>query len=94
MSKVKKQDIVNSVAEKMNCSKIEAQSFLDAVLDSITKNLENGDEVGLVGFGTFHVQHRKERQGRNPQTGTPMTIPALKSPAFRAGKALKESVNK
>lgn len=93
MSKVKKQDIVNQVAEKMQCSKTEALGFVDSVLDSITESLKEGNEVGLVGFGTFHVQNRKERQGRNPQTGKPMKIPALKSPAFRAGKALKESVN-
>jgi len=92
--KVKKQDIINSVAEKMNCSKVEAESFVDAVLETISNNLEKGHEVGLVGFGTFHVQHRKERQGRNPQTGEPMKIAALKSPAFRAGKTLKENVNK
>lgn len=92
--KVKKQDIVNSVAEKMNCSKVEAESFVDSVLETISENLEKGHEVGLVGFGTFHVQHRKERQGRNPQTGEPMKIAALKSPAFRAGKTLKENVNK
>jgi DNA-binding protein HU-beta len=92
--KVKKQDIINSVAEKMNCSKVEAESFVDSVLETISENLEKGHEVGLVGFGTFHVQHRKERQGRNPQTGEPMKIAALKSPAFRAGKTLKENVNK
>lgn len=92
--KVKKQDIINSVAEKMNCSKVEAESFVDSVLETISDNLEKGHEVGLVGFGTFHVQHRKERQGRNPQTGEPMKIAALKSPAFRAGKTLKENVNK
>jgi len=92
--KVKKQDIINSVAEKMNCSKVEAESFVDSVLETISQNLEKGHEVGLVGFGTFHVQHRKERQGRNPQTGEPMKIAALKSPAFRAGKTLKENVNK
>jgi len=92
--KVKKQDIINTVAAKMDCSKIEAESFVDAVLTTISDNLEEGHEVGLVGFGTFHVQHRKERQGRNPQTGEPMKIAALKSPAFRAGKTLKENVNK
>lgn len=91
--KVKKQDIINSVADKMDCSKVEAEKFVEAVLDSITEPLIKGDEVGLVGFGTFHVQHRKERKGRNPQNGKPMTIPALKSPAFRAGKNLKEKVN-
>lgn len=92
--KVKKQDIINSVAEKMNCSKVEAETFVDSVLETISENLGKGHEVGLVGFGTFHVQHRKERQGRNPQTGEPMKIAALKSPAFRAGKTLKENVNK
>jgi DNA-binding protein HU-beta len=92
--KVKKQDVINKVAEKMDCSKIEAEHFVDAVLGTISESLVEGNEVGLVGFGTFHVQHRKERQGRNPQTGEPMKIAALKSPAFRAGKTLKENVNK
>ncbi len=92
--KVKKQDIINSVASKMDCSKVEAEQFVEAVLQSVTESLEEGHEVGLVGFGTFHVQHRKERKGRNPQNGNPMIIPALKSPAFRAGKTLKEKVNK
>lgn len=91
--KVKKQDIINEVAAKMDCSKVESERFVDAVLDVISGNLVKGHEVGLVGFGTFHVQHRKERQGRNPQTGAPMKIAALKSPAFRAGKTLKEDVN-
>lgn len=93
MSKVKKQDLINKISEKMDCSKTEAQDFMDILLESITEELQAGNEVGLVGFGTFHVQNRKARQGRNPQTGDAMTIPALKSPAFRAGKSLKESVN-
>ncbi len=92
--KVKKLDVVNSVATKMDCSKVEAEKFLDAVIQSISEELVAGNEVGLVGFGTFRIQNRKARKGRNPKTGAEMKIPAVKSPAFRAGKSLKESVNK
>lgn len=92
--KVKKQDIVDSVAVKMDCSKVEAAKFVEAVLDTVSENLIQGNEVGLVGFGTFRIQDRKARKGRNPKTGEEMDIAAVKSPAFRAGKALKESVNK
>lgn len=91
--KVKKQDVINSVAVKMNCSKVEAEKFVDSVLETISEELVSGNEVGLVGFGTFRIQDRKARKGRNPKTGEEMEIPSVKSPAFRAGKSLKESVN-
>jgi DNA-binding protein HU-beta len=91
--KVKKQDVINNVAVKMDCSKVEAEKFLDAVLETISAELVSGNEVGLVGFGTFRIQDRKARKGRNPKTGEEMEIPAVRSPAFRAGKSLKESVN-
>ena len=65
---------------------------MSATLDVITDALKNGEKVSLVGFGTFEVRERKERQGRNPQTREPMTIPASKLPAFSAGKALKDAV--
>ena len=66
---------------------------LDAITESIAKALKEGDQVALVGFGTFLVKERAARTGRNPQTGNPIEIPAAKIPSFKAGKALKEAVN-
>ncbi len=63
------------------------------MVDSVTDSLKKGDSVSLVGFGTFHVKERAARTGRNPQTGQPIEIKAAKVPGFKAGKALKDSVN-
>jgi len=63
-------------------------------LESIQDNLVNGNKIQLIGFGTFEVRDRAARKGRNPQTGKEITIPATKNPAFKSGKALKDSVNK
>lgn len=73
--------------------KPQASLAVDAVLESIQHALQNGEHVQLLGFGTFEVRERAAREGRNPQTGEALTIPAGKTPAFKAGKALKEAVN-
>ena len=86
-----KGELVNEVSQVLK-SKKDAQAAVDCVLASITKALENGDSVSLIGFGTFKVTERKARQGRNPQTGEEMHIPASKVPKFAAGKALKDAV--
>lgn len=86
-----KGDLVNEVAKVVKTKK-DAQAVVDCVLASISKALENGDSVSLVGFGTFKVAERKARKGRNPQTGEELYIAASKVPKFVAGKALKEAV--
>ena len=88
-----KAEFVDSVATKADMSKTEAGAAVDAVLDSVTDALRNGDQVTLVGFGTFLVRKREARTGRNPRTGEPLEIKASNVPSFKAGKALKESVN-
>jgi len=89
-----KQDLISSVAESADISKQKAASAVDAVLDSIKGSLSEGSDVRLVGFGTFSVSHRAERNGRNPRTGQPLKIPASKQAKFNPGKDLKEAVNK
>jgi len=86
-----KGDLVNEVAKVLKTKK-DAQAAVDCVFSSITNALENGASVSLVGFGTFKVAERNARQGRNPQTGKEMYIPASKVPKFTAGKALKDAV--
>ncbi len=86
-----KGDLVNEVSKVLKTKK-DAQAAMDCVLSSIITALENGDSVSLIGFGTFKVADRKARQGRNPQTGEEMHIPASKVPKFAAGKALKDAV--
>lgn len=87
-----KVELIAAVAEAAELTKKDAEKAVSATLDVITDALKNGEKVSLVGFGTFEVRERKERQGRNPQTREPMTIPASKLPAFSAGKALKDAV--
>ena len=89
-----KTELVNAVAEKADFSKKDADEAVAAVLDSITDALAQGDKVQIVGFGTFEVRARAEKQGRNPKTGEAMIVPASNLPAFKAGKALKEAVAK
>jgi len=86
-----KADLVNEVAKVVKTKK-EAQAAVDCVFLTITNALKEGDAVTLVGFGTFKVQERKARQGRNPQTGAQIFIEARKVPRFVAGKALKDGV--
>lgn len=86
-----KGELVNAVAKILN-SKKEAQAAVDCALTTIMKTLKKGDDVTLIGFGTFKVTKRKARNGRNPQTGEPIKIKATKVPKFVPGKAFKEIV--
>ena len=88
-----KQDLVAHVADAAGLSKADATKAVDSVIDGITDSLKRGTEVRLVGFGTFSVAHRAASKGRNPRTGEAINIPASKQPKFKAGKALKDSVN-
>jgi len=88
-----KQDLVSKVAESSDISKQKAATAVDAVIDAIKGSLKQGDDVRLVGFGTFSVSQRAATTGRNPRTGEPIKIPASKQPKFKAGKELKEAVN-
>ena len=88
-----KNDLVAAVATSSGLSKSDAAKAVDAVFDSITDALKGGDEVRLVGFGTFSVAQRAATTGRNPQTGATINIPASKQPKFKAGKGLKDAVN-
>lgn len=88
-----KQELIGSVAEATSLSKADASKAVEAVFETIGTALKNGDEVRLVGFGTFSVSKRKASTGRNPRTGEPMKIKASSQPKFKAGKGLKDSVN-
>ncbi len=88
-----KSELIDAIAERADISKAAAGRALDATLDAITGALKEGDQVTLIGFGTFLVRERASRVGRNPRTGEAMTIAAAKTPAFKAGKALKDAVN-
>lgn len=88
-----KAELIEAVAEAADLSKASATRAVDAMLDSITGTLKSGDQVSLVGFGTFQVRERAARTGRNPQTGATINIAAAKVPSFKAGKALKDAVN-
>lgn len=87
-----KTELIRAVSQKADISKIKMGFVVDAITDAVTQALAAGDDVSLVGFGSFEVRSRAERQGRNPKTGDEITIPAARVPAFRAGKALKEAV--
>ncbi len=87
-----KTELVDAIAAKAELSKAEAKQALEAMLSSITQTLQEGDQVQLVGFGTFKVSHRAGRIGRNPQTGQEIVIAASNTPAFVAGKALKDAI--
>ena len=88
-----KNDLIAAVAEKSGLGKVDSMRAVEAVLEAVVDSLKQGGDVRLVGFGTFSVAHRSETKGRNPQTGEPITIPAQKQAKFKAGKALKESLN-
>ena len=88
-----KTELVSAMAEKTGLSKKDAEAALKASTDVVAEELKKGEKIQLVGFGTFEVSERAARTGRNPQTGAEMTIPASKSPKFKAGKALKDLVN-
>lgn len=87
-----KTELVDSIADKAGMTKVDAKKALEATLESIGEALAKGDSVQLVGFGTFKVNERSARTGRNPKTGEPLQIAASKVPAFVSGKALKDQV--
>ena len=87
-----KADLINAIAEKSELSKKDSEKALNAVA-SITEALTNGDKVQIVGFGTFEVRDKKEKEAINPRTKEKVLVPARKSPAFKAGKALKDAVD-
>ena len=89
-----KTELVDAVAASTGLTKTDIKKTIDAVFDEITKSLKKGDPVQLIGFGTFKTSERKAREGRNPQTGATIKIAARKVPAFSAGAALKDAVNK
>jgi DNA-binding protein HU-beta len=88
-----KQELIEAVAASADLSKADATRAVDSVVDNVTQTLKKGDQVTLVGFGTFSVKERAARTGRNPQTGETIQIAASKVPGFKAGKALKDAVN-
>ncbi|WP_435100762.1 HU family DNA-binding protein [Arhodomonas sp. AD133] len=88
-----KSELIEAVAQSADISKAAASRAVDAFVDSVTDALKEGDQVTLVGFGTFTVRERSARSGRNPRTGETINIPASKVPGFKAGKALKDAVN-
>lgn len=88
-----KAELVSAIAEKAELSKKDAEKALKAFMDTVEEVLVKGEKIQLVGFGTFEVQARAAREGRNPQTGKTMKIAASKAPKFKPGKALKDRVN-
>ena len=88
-----KAELVAAIAEKTELSKKDAEKALKAFTDVVAEELKKGEKIQLVGFGTFEVSERAARTGRNPHTGAEISIPASKAPKFKAGKALKDTVN-
>ncbi len=88
-----KTQLVEHIAQQADITKAQADAALKGIMQSITETLARGDEVSLLGFGTFKVTERAARKGRNPKTGEEIQIAASKSPSFKAGKALKDSLN-
>jgi DNA-binding protein HU-beta len=88
-----KAQLIEKVAEKTGLTKTQSEDFLDATLQIIQKSVAKGDEVKLVGFGTFSRLNRKSRNGRNPKTGAPVMIPGSKVPRFKPGKDFKDLLN-
>ncbi|KQT48903.1 DNA-binding protein HU [Aureimonas sp. Leaf454] len=89
-----KNELVSAVAEKADLSKQQATDAVDAVFNVLETTMAKGDDIRLVGFGTFSVSHRAASKGRNPSTGAEVDIPARNVPKFAAGKGLKDAVNK
>ena len=85
-------DVVKAVASRAGLSNADADRAVNAFVDAIADALTRGEKVTVTGFGTFEVRDRAARMGRNPQTGAPLHIPATKTPAFKAGKGLKDAV--
>ena len=88
-----KAELVAAVAERTELSKKDAEKALKAFVDVVAEELKKGENIQLVGFGTFEVSERAAREGRNPANGQPMQIAASKAPKFKAGKALKDAIN-
>jgi DNA-binding protein HU-beta len=88
-----KAEFIDAVASAADISRADATKAVDAMIDTVTESLRNGDSVTLVGFGTFEVRERAARSGRNPQTGETIQIKASRAPAFKAGKAFKDALN-
>ena len=91
--RVNKSELIDAIAEGADISKAAASRALDSAIDTVTNALKGGDQVTIVGFGTFQVRDRAARTGRNPRTGEEIKIAAAKVPAFKPGKALKDAVN-
>jgi len=89
---VNKSELIDAIAESAGLTKAQSGKALDAAVEAIANALKSGDEVTLVGFGSFYVADREERTGRNPRTGETIKIAAAKQPKFRAGKSLKDAV--
>lgn len=89
-----KTELISAVAEKTKLKKKDAEVAVNAVFSAISDTLSEGEKVSIVGFGTFEIRDRKEKQVINPRTREKMTAPASKAPAFKAGQALKNAVNK
>lgn len=89
-----KTELIASVAQKSDLTKKDAEKAVKTVFEAVSESLKKGDKVQIIGFGTFEVRARKAREGRNPRNNKPIKIPASKTPAFKAGKQLKDMVNK
>jgi len=89
-----KTELINSIAEKAGCTKKDAAAALEATVSAINESLEKGEKVSITGFGTFEIRERGEKTCINPRTKKKMVCPPSKAPAFKAGRALKEAVNK
>ena len=87
-----KTDVIEAIASTAGLSKADAARALDAFIQVVEEALARGEKVTVTGFGTFEVRNRAARMGRNPQTGAPLHIPATRTPAFKAGKSLKDAV--
>lgn len=88
-----KKELIAAIAENADLSKAAAEKALNAFVETVTEELKKGEKVQLVGFGTFDVVDKPQREGRNPRTGEKTVIAACKAPKFKAGKALKDTVN-
>lgn len=93
MSNLSKSELITHIKNETNLSTADVENVVSVFLDAVTNTLKAGDEVRLLGFGTFAVQHSKEREGRNPATGATIQIKASNRPVFKAGKGLKDAVN-
>lgn len=89
-----KSELIDAIAADTKLTKKDTEAFLKSFMDTVSNAMAKGDSVALIGFGTFDVGTRAARSGRNPKTGETIKIPASKTPRFKAGKALKDKVNK